>query len=127
MSRYAVLGPVDPQLGQFPGASLVKVIEQKPIAKIDDETLIMADVSRKAIAQVKVAAQELLERHLPRRKRRGHWRRNRRPASGRTDYPISPDEAKRLGLNVSTELPEEVLQLGDAVPAARAYAGWQRR
>src|SRR5258707_10936370 len=33
MSRHAVLGPVDAQLGQLPAASLIKVIEQKPIAK----------------------------------------------------------------------------------------------
>src|SRR5207237_1424898 len=43
MSKHAVLGPIDPQLGQFPAASLVKVVEQKPIAEIDDETLIKAD------------------------------------------------------------------------------------
>src|SRR6185436_7867534 len=66
MSPYAVLGPVDPQLGQYPGASLVKVVEQKPINKVDDETLILADVSRKAIVQVKNASRELLMRHMAR-------------------------------------------------------------
>jgi ClpP class serine protease len=53
MSRYAVLGPVDPQLGQSPAASILKVVEQKPIAEIDDDTLVKADIARKAIAQVK--------------------------------------------------------------------------
>ena len=33
MSKHAVLGPIDPQLGQSPAASLIKVIEQKPIAR----------------------------------------------------------------------------------------------
>ncbi|WP_442955071.1 SDH family Clp fold serine proteinase [Parasphingorhabdus sp.] len=42
-----MLGPVDPQLGQMPAASLIKVVEEKPIAEIDDQTLIMADVGRK--------------------------------------------------------------------------------
>jgi ClpP class serine protease len=37
MSQHAVLGPVDPQLGNKPAASLIKVVEQKPIAEIDDE------------------------------------------------------------------------------------------
>src|SRR3979490_717036 len=60
MSRHAVLGPVDPQLDQSPAASLLKVVEQKPIAEIDDKTLIMADVGRKAIAQVKEAARQRL-------------------------------------------------------------------
>src|SRR6202035_767242 len=56
MSPHAVLGPVDPQLEQSPAASLLRVIEQKPIAEIDDRTLILADIGRKAIAQVKKAA-----------------------------------------------------------------------
>jgi ClpP class serine protease len=44
MSRHSVLGPIDPQLGESPAASLLKVVEQKPIAEIDDKTLILADV-----------------------------------------------------------------------------------
>src|ERR1700724_485717 len=64
MSEYAVLGPIDPQLGQFPAASLVQVVGEKPVAKIDDRTLILADVGRKAIAQVKQAGSELLTRRL---------------------------------------------------------------
>src|SRR6202163_3685721 len=65
MSSHAVLGPVDPQLGESPAASLIKVVEQKPIAEIDDKTLIQADVGRKAIAQVRQTARELLGRKLP--------------------------------------------------------------
>src|SRR3979411_3334872 len=65
MCEHSVLGPIDPQLGESPAASLIKVIAEKPMAKIDDRTLIMADVGRKAIAQVKEAATELLTRHLP--------------------------------------------------------------
>ena len=55
MSKHAVLGPVDPQLGQSPAASLLKVVEQKqkPIAEIDDQTLVMAEVGRKAITHAK--------------------------------------------------------------------------
>src|SRR3977135_2898644 len=65
MCEHSVLGPIDPQLGESPAASLLKVVEQKPMAKIDDKTLIMADVGRKAITQVKQAASELLTRRLP--------------------------------------------------------------
>jgi ClpP class serine protease len=64
MCKHSVLGPIDPQLGQSPAASLLKVIEQKPIAEIDDQTLVLADVGRKAIAQVKQAAARLLQRRL---------------------------------------------------------------
>src|ERR1700732_4039097 len=47
MCEHSVLGPVDPQLGEFPAASLIKVVEEQPVAEIDDKTLIMADVGRK--------------------------------------------------------------------------------
>jgi ClpP class serine protease len=115
MSRHAVLGPVDPQLGNYPGASIIKVVEQKPISEIDDETLIYADVSRKAIAQVKRGAKELLERHLPAEQAEalaeklstGTWTH---------DYPISAEEAKSLGLRVSTEMPNDVLELMTLYP-----------
>jgi ClpP class serine protease len=110
MSRHAVLGPVDPQLGKSPAASLLKVVEQKPMSEIDDETLVMADVGRKAIAQVKQAARQLLDRRLPEAQAEalaeklssGTWTH---------DYPISAEEAKALGLPVSTDIPEEVLRM----------------
>src|ERR1700694_2931545 len=40
MSEYAVLGPVDPQLGQYPAASILKVMGKKPVERIKDDTLI---------------------------------------------------------------------------------------
>jgi ClpP class serine protease len=114
MSAHAVLGPVDPQLGQSPAASLIKVVEQKPIAEID-QTQVMADVGRKAIAQVKKTARELLERQLApdqaetlaEKLATGTWTH---------DYPILPDEARTFGLKVSTEMPDDVLQLMSLYP-----------
>jgi len=110
MSKHAVLGPIDPQLGQSPAASLLKVVEQKPIAEIDDQTLVMADVGRKAITQVKAGARDLLLRRMPAEQAdalaeklsSGAWTH---------DYPIWADTAKELGLPVSTDMPQEVLEL----------------
>jgi ClpP class serine protease len=110
MSRHAVLGPIDPQLGESPAASLLTVVEKKPISEIDDKTLILADVGRKAIDQVKMAAQRLLARRLPadqaealaQKLATGTWTH---------DYPIAPEEARELGLPVSTEIPDHVLEL----------------
>ncbi|RMD49824.1 MAG: hypothetical protein D6832_00980 [Alphaproteobacteria bacterium] len=110
MSPHAVLGPVDPQLGQMPAASLIKVVEQKPIKDIDDQTLVMADVGRKAIEQLRTAVRELLVKHMSPQKATalaeklstGTWTH---------DYPISADEAKALGLPVNTDIPEDVLRL----------------
>src|SRR5256714_2145808 len=39
MSDYAVLGPVDPQLGQQPAASILKAVARKPVERVRDETL----------------------------------------------------------------------------------------
>jgi ClpP class serine protease len=110
MCRHSVLGPIDPQLGQSPAASILKVVEEKPIAEIDDETLIKADIGRKAIVQVKAAAKELLDRRmaaeqaeaLAEKLSAGTWTH---------DYPITPQEARRLGLPASTDMPNEVLEL----------------
>src|SRR6267142_2621986 len=110
MSKHAVLGPIAPQIGQSPAASLLTVVEKKPISEIDDKTLILADVGRKAIDQVKMAAQRLLARRLPadqaealaQKLATGTWTH---------DYPIAPEEARELGLPVSTEIPDRVLEL----------------
>jgi ClpP class serine protease len=110
MCEHSVLGPIDPQLGESPAASLIKVTADKPIAKIDDRTLILADVGRKAIAQVKQAASELMTRRLPEEKASalaeqltsGKWTH---------DYPIWASTAKSLGLPASTDMPDDVFQL----------------
>jgi ClpP class serine protease len=115
MCRHSVLGPIDPQLGQSPAASLIKVAEEKPIARVDDQTLIMADVGRKAIVQVKEAARQLLERKLSPDKAEalaeklssGTWTH---------DYPIFASAAKELGLPVSTNIPNEILELMTLYP-----------
>src|ERR1700681_2388986 len=41
MCEHSVLGPIDPQLGDSPAASLIKVTAEKPMAKIDDRTLVV--------------------------------------------------------------------------------------
>src|SRR5438128_4548854 len=61
MSEYAVLGPVDPQLGKYPAASVLKVIAKKPVKDVEDETLILADQAEKAIIQLRESVKELLQ------------------------------------------------------------------
>jgi ClpP class serine protease len=115
MARHAVLGPIDPQLGEFPAASLIKAAEQKPIKDVEDKTLILADVGRKAIGQVKKSAEELLRHRLPAEDARalaeklatGTWTH---------DYPILAQEAKELGLPVSTDMPVEIFELMGLYP-----------
>jgi hypothetical protein len=66
MAPDAVLGPVDPQLGKYPAASLLKVVARKPAAEVDDEALILADVAEKAVRQVRESLREMLGRTQPR-------------------------------------------------------------
>jgi len=118
MDPNAVLGPVDPQLGQYPAASVLRVLEQKPVAEIDDQTLIMADVAGKALTQVKRTVAGLLRKHFDEQKSeelaqllsQGTWTH---------DYPISVEEARNMGLRVSTEMPTEVYELMGMYPQPR--------
>src|SRR5678816_2987680 len=61
----AVLGPVDPQLGESPAASVLTVLDKKKPDDIEDKTIILADVSRKAITQVRRTVQDLLSERMP--------------------------------------------------------------
>lgn len=115
MSEHALLGPVDPQVGQFPAASILKVLARKPVAEIDDQTLIFADQAEKAIAQVHAAVKELLaDKCAPERAEElasllseGTWTH---------DYGITYEAAKEFGLCVSAAMPQEILQLMQLFP-----------
>jgi len=117
MDENAVLGPVDPQLGQYPAASILQVVEQKDINQVDDETLILADVARKAIAQVKATVKRIVGDRFTEEQAEalaealatGRWTH---------DYPITVEEARALGLPVSTDMPAEVYQLMALYPQA---------
>jgi ClpP class serine protease len=70
MSPHAVFGPVDPQINGLPAASIIRAAEAKPIAEVDDNTLVLADIGRGATAQVSLAVSELLQEHLDKETRR---------------------------------------------------------
>jgi len=115
MDDNAVLGPVDPQLGQQPAASILKVLERKDINEIDDATLIMADVGEKAIRQVKATVIELVQERM------GPERAEQLATTLATgvythDYPINMEEARALGLPISTEMPKQIYKLMNLYP-----------
>jgi ClpP class serine protease len=82
----------------------------RELARVDDRTLILADIGRKAIHQVKNFTEEFLQHRLPKEEAQalaeklstGAWTH---------DYPILAREAKELGLPVSTDMPAEVFEL----------------
>lgn len=120
MDENAVLGPVDPQLGNFPAASILKVLEEKPISDIDDQTLIMADISRKAIQQVQVFVRTLLLDEIPRRKipldKIDGVIEELTTGKITHDCPIPAEKALALGLPVTTGLPRSIYNLMDLYP-----------
>ena len=109
MDPNAVLGPVDPQLGQSPAASVLKVLDQKKPEDIDDQTMILADVSRKAISQVRRTVHDLLSERMS-QEQAAALAEKLSTGTWTHDYPITAEEGKSLGLPISTEMPEEVYQ-----------------
>jgi ClpP class serine protease len=115
MDENAVLGPVDPQVGQWPAASILAAVHQKPREHLDDQTLILADVAGKAVAQMRHHVQRILERKLPSEEAarvaealtEGRWTH---------DYPLTMHDLRSLGLKVSAGIPPEIYALMDLYP-----------
>ena len=115
LGEFSVLGPIDPQIAGFPAASIVRVRQSKPVEHIFDLTLVLADMSEKALAQVKRGAVELLTPRLDQAAAEklaeklagGHWTH---------DYALTAAEAAALGLPVTVGVPSEVLQLMKLYP-----------
>jgi ClpP class serine protease len=114
----AVLGPVDPQVGQYPAVSILKVLERKSIDEIDDETVILGDIAGKAMGQVKDTVRQILEGNEM--KHADALRIAETLASGKWthDFPISLEEVQKLGLPAHDDMPKEVYALMDLYPQA---------
>lgn len=115
MDENAVLGPVDPQLGQYPAVSILKALDKKDINEVDDETVILGDIAAKALVQVREVLKELLLKNYPEEKAEeianllsgGKWTH---------DYPITSNLLKEMGLNVSHKMLREVYLLMELYP-----------
>lgn len=115
MSPNAMLGPVDPQINGVPASSILKAKSEKPLSEIDDETLIFADMGRKAVDQMAQEVTSLLSESLPPEQAEriamalteGRWTH---------DYGLSASEAKELGLPVSTDIPLEIMAMMNLYP-----------
>jgi ClpP class serine protease len=117
MDNNAVLGQVDPQIGEMPAASIVKILNFKKPSQVSDEMLILIDMAAKARIQVTAFVMDILLKHYPKEKAfelatvlsEGRWTH---------DFPIMVDAARQLGLKVSTNMPRVVYQLMDLYPQA---------
>jgi ClpP class serine protease len=110
MDPQAVLGPVDPQLGDMPAASILRVVANKDMEHIDDRFLVLADVAEKAQRQVRAFVTDLLDDRM-----------EPEPAGKLADllaggyfthdFPITVSRARDLGIPVNDQLPAEVHEL----------------
>jgi ClpP class serine protease len=116
LDAHAALGPVDPQLGEYPAASIVRVARTP--GDHDDRTLLLADVARKALDQVEEFAKGLLARRLPPQRARevarllssGVWTH---------DHPLQARELEALGLPVRVGVPEDEREFMTLYPQPR--------
>lgn len=116
MDKDAVIGPIDPQIGDFlrgtfPAPSWIYAAETKK-EKADDATLVMSDISRKALKLTRQVAKELLEGKIQ-PGADGEDRLDKvveKLVSGEMIHstPLSASEAKNIGLPVNTDFPEDV-------------------
>ena len=114
----AVLGPIDPQLGEYPAASILQAVAQKDPSEVDDKTLILADITRKAQGQVRDFAAGQLRRQLP-DERADELAQTLSEGRWTHDFPISVELARTLGLKVSADLPDQVPELMGLYPQPR--------
>lgn len=116
MGEFSMLGPIDPQIMGISGASIVAARDAKPIEHVSDIALVLADVSDKAINQVKRGAVEIM---TPRIERKTAEALADKLASGNWthDYALTPAEATELGVEVTVGMPPELLELMKLYPA----------
>ncbi|WP_054843486.1 ATP-dependent Clp protease proteolytic subunit [Vulcanisaeta souniana] len=124
MDPNAVLGPVDPQLGgpsgmYLPAPSIIRAVEIKGKDKVDDQTLILADMAEKAINQVRDLVIELIKDKVG--EERAKYIADKLVSGYYThDYPITVEQLRDMGgLKVSTDVPPEVYELMMLYPQAR--------
>ncbi len=117
MDPNAVLGPVDPQIGDMPAASIVKIVEFKQPSHVSDEMLVLADIAQKARVQTFAFVAEILRKRMSQDKALSLAT---VLSDGRFthDFPITVGSARQLGLPVSIDMPSTIYALMDLYPQA---------
>jgi ClpP class serine protease len=113
---HSALGPVDPQLGNHPAASIVAAVEHP--GDHDDETLILSDISRKALAQTESFTARLLARRLD-PERAAKVARILATGTWTHDHPLYHTELLLLGLPVRVGVPPLERGLMELYPQPR--------
>jgi len=117
MDENAVLGPVDPRIGEYPAASILRVPRLKPPEEIEDRTFILVDIAAKAQNQMRQFVTVLLRDRMD-AERADRLSRLLTQGTWTHDYPITFEEARDLGLPVPPGMPAGIYRLMDLFPQA---------
>src|SRR5208337_1315907 len=115
MERYSMLGPVDPQIPTpdgniWPSASLESLVTLKPILKVSDRMIVMAEVARLEIENAISFVTWLLDERMEKEQARNVAEFF---AHGYMAHatPITLDVVRAMGLNAVEEIPGKVYEL----------------
>lgn len=111
MDTHAVLGPVDPQVGEYPAAAVGRAMRAKDVNEVDDRTLILADIGEKALREIREEVLELVADQLTGEAAETLADKLSQGEEWTHDHPISVDEARALGLNISESIPQPFYEL----------------
>lgn len=118
MDEDAVLGSLDPQLGwEYPASSVIWAAKVKGKDKLKDKTLILYDVAKKAVSQLRQLIFDILKEKMEENQAaelakvltEGRWTH---------DYPLTVEKITALGISVQVKLPRQVYGLMELYPQA---------
>ncbi len=115
MERYSMLGPVDPQIptpdgNTWPSASLESLVKLKPIVKVSDRMIVMAEVAKLEIENAISFVTWLLDERMEKERARQVAEFFAHGYMGHAT-PITLDVVRALGLKVVEEIPGKVYEL----------------
>ncbi|MFL6649695.1 MAG: SDH family Clp fold serine proteinase [Sulfurifustaceae bacterium] len=116
VDRNAVLGPLDPQVSGQPAAAILEAVKAKPIDKVDDSTLILASIARRAMTQIRSSVIKIVTDGGQTREQAERIADLLATGQFTHDYAIDFEEARAMGLPIKDELPKEIYLLMDLYP-----------
>ncbi len=116
MDKNAILGRVDPQVYNMPAVSIQSAVNQKSKDEVEDRMLVLDDVSQKAIKQNKKMLTDMLSAQKYKDKKIEAIIRELASGKYTHDHPVTYQEAEKLGLRVSSQVPKEVYRFIQLFP-----------
>jgi ClpP class serine protease len=103
----------------MPAASILQVQQLKPVERVSDQTIILADMAKKAQTQVRDIVAELLsESGQMNAEKAAEVAKTMTDGRWTHDFPITVRTARQLGFKVSTDMPRSVYGIMELYPQA---------